>query len=53
MSVDANDWPWWEKANDRRQELIVRKHTKGDLTRTEEVELEVLQRLADTIIGVS
>jgi hypothetical protein len=48
--MDANDWGWWEHANDRRQTLIERKHMKDDLTPLEIQELDVLQDLAELIV---
>lgn len=43
---------WWDVANDRRQRLILRKYkTKAGLTKDQEEELEMLQRVADAIIS--
>ena len=40
---------WWDIANDRRQRLIVEKHTKG-LSEPNAAELVMLQKVADLIL---
>ena len=43
---------WWSVANDRRQRLIVKKHT-GSLTKRQEEELVLLQKVAEAILEYS
>lgn len=41
---------WWHLANDRRQRLIVKKHKGGGLTKDQEEELVMLQKVAEAVI---
>jgi hypothetical protein len=51
MTLDVSAWDWWVAANERRQVLILRKHSIGLLPH-EEPELEILQGLADSIVDM-
>lgn len=42
---------WWDIANDRRGNLIKKKHLGGGLTPDQEKELTMLQSVADAIIS--
>jgi hypothetical protein len=52
MSHELSPWikRWWDIANDRRQKLIVKQYKRGGLTKKQEAELIMLQRVAEEII---
>lgn len=45
------EWGWWMPANERRCQLLARKHLGDGISEEESVELEVLQGLADLVIS--
>ena len=50
MTLEPHISRWWNIANDRRQKLIVQKHTgKNKLTASQEREYELLQKVAEAI----
>lgn len=49
MTTDVNKWPWWQAANERRAELIGKKHGDG-LTGDEATEFTILQGIAEVVV---
>lgn len=51
MNLPRHICKWWDLANDRRQRLILKKHMGGGLSDDQELELVLLQGLAELIMS--